>query len=184
VSVCHGAVRGRALRARRSIARREEEGGFRDDLYYRINAVGIHVPQLRSRGRDILLLAQHFLERVAEKADKPVAGISGAAAQKLLEYDWPGNVRELENSIERAVTLTKFEEITVDDLPEKMSRYEHAAMVIAGDNPDEMPTLEEVERRYVRRMLRNVGGNKTHAARVLGLDRRTLYRRLERFEKS
>jgi DNA-binding NtrC family response regulator len=161
-----------------------EEGGFREDLFYRINVVGIPVPPLRSRGRDILLLAQHFLDRVAARAQKAVSGISRAAAQKLLEYDWPGNVRELENCVERAVTLTKFEEIAVDDLPEKVSKYESTAMIIAGADPDEMPTLEEVERRYVRRVLKAVGGNKTHAARVLGLDRRTLYRRLERFDES
>ncbi len=161
-----------------------DEGRFREDLYYRINVVNLHVPALRSRGRDILLLAQHFLEQVARRAEKSVVGISSPAAQKLLEYDWPGNVRELENTIERAVTLTKFEEITVDDLPEKIRKYESSTIIIPGDDPDELPTLEEVERRYIRRVLEAVGGNKTHAARVLGLDRRTLYRRLDRFEMS
>jgi two-component system, NtrC family, response regulator HydG len=159
-----------------------EEKRFREDLFYRINVVNIHVPPLRSRGNDILLLAQHFLERYARRIDKPVVGISSGSARKLLDYDWPGNVRELENSMERAVTLTKLAEITVDDLPEKIRDFQSSSMVISGDNPDEMPTLEEVERRYIRRVLKAVGGNKTHAARVLGLDRRTLYRRLDRLE--
>jgi two-component system response regulator HydG len=157
-----------------------EEGRFREDLFYRINVVNIRVPPLRSRGNDILTLAQHFLDNAAERMHKAVTGITTEAARRLLEYDWPGNVRELENSIERAVTLTRFEEITVDDLPEKIGSFESNRMVIQSDDPDEMPTLEEVERRYIARVLEAVGGNKTQAAQVLGLDRRTLYRRLER----
>jgi DNA-binding NtrC family response regulator len=161
-----------------------EAGRFREDLYYRINVVRIHVPGLRSRGNDVLLLAQHFVEKFGKRMDKSVVGISSPAAQKLLEYDWPGNVRELENSIERAVTLTKFAEITVDDLPEKVRNYQSSHMVIGGDDPEELPTLDEVERRYIERVLKASGGNKTQAARVLGLDRRTLYRKLDRYEKS
>jgi DNA-binding NtrC family response regulator len=161
-----------------------EAGRFREDLYYRINVVRIHVPGLRSRGNDVLLLAQHFVEKFSKRMDKPVVGISSPAAQKLLEYDWPGNVRELENSIERAVTLTKFAEITVDDLPEKIRNYQSSHMVIGGDDPEELPTLDEVERRYIERVLKASGGNKTQAARVLGLDRRTLYRKLDRYERS
>jgi DNA-binding NtrC family response regulator len=160
-----------------------EAGRFREDLYYRINVVRVHVPPLRSRGNDILLLAQHFIERFARRMGKPVKGVSSAAAQQLLEYDWPGNVRELENSIERAVTLTKFEEIAVDDLPEKIRNYQSSHMVIAGDDPEELPTLDDVEQRYIQRVLKASGGNKTQAARVLGLDRRTLYRKLERYEQ-
>ncbi len=160
-----------------------EDEHFREDLFYRINVVNIHVPALRSRGRDILLLAQHFLSRHAAKMRKSVVGISTAAAHKLLQYDWPGNVRELENSVERAVALTRYEEIAVSDLPDKIASYESSKLVLVGDDPDEMPTLEEVERRYVERVLKAVGGNKTQAARVLGLDRRTLYRRLDRFDK-
>jgi two-component system response regulator HydG len=167
----------------RDIESEIEEGNFREDLYYRLNVVRIHVPPLRSRGRDVLLLAQSFVERIAKQTGKSVLGIASSAAQKLLEYDWPGNVRELENSIERAVVLTKFEDITVDDLPEKIRQHDSGTLVVAGDNPEEMPTLAEMERRYVERVLKVVSGNKTHAARVLGLDRRTLYRKLERFER-
>jgi two-component system response regulator HydG len=155
---------------------------FREDLYFRINVVNIHVPPLRSRGYDILLLAQHFLQRFATRMKKQVVGISSGAARKLLDYDWPGNVRELENTMERAVTLTRYNEITVDDLSQKILNFQSSSMVISGENPDEMPTLEEVERRYILRVLKAVSGNKTHAARVLGLDRRTLYRRIDRLD--
>jgi two-component system response regulator HydG len=158
-----------------------EDGRFREDLFYRIDVVRIHVPPLRSRGNDVLLLAQHFLERVASRAGKAVTGFTGAAAQRLLEYDWPGNVRELQNFIERAVTLTRFEEITVDDLPKKIRNYHASQMVIVGDDPEQLMSLEELERRYIQRVLKAVTGNKTQAARVLGLDRRTLYRKLKRY---
>ena len=159
-----------------------ESGKFREDLFYRINVVQIHVPPLRARGNDILLLAQQFIERVSARLDKPVIGLSSGAAQRLLEYDWPGNVRELENCVERAVTLTRFDQITVDDLPEKVRNYQSSHIVIADDDPDQLPTLEDLERRYIQRVLKAVGGNKTRAAKVLGLDRRTLYRKLERFD--
>ena len=110
-------------------------------------------------------------------------GISSQAAQKLLDYEWPGNVRELENCVERAVTLTRYEHLTVDDLPDKVRDYQATHLIIGSDDPEELPTLEEVERRYIRRVLRAVGGNKTQAARIIGVDRRTLYRRLERFDE-
>ena len=152
---------------------------FRNDLYYRINVVQLGVPPLRSRGNDILLLAHHFLNRYAAESGKDVNGLSGAAAQRLLDYDWPGNVRELENCVQRAVTLTRMSEVSVDDLPEKIRDYQSSRIVIASDNPDELFSLEEMERRYIRKVLAAVGGNKTQAARILGLDRRTLYRRIE-----
>jgi two-component system response regulator HydG len=156
-----------------------EERRFREDLFYRINVVAIPMPPLRSRGSDVLTLAQHFLRRIAERSGKGVEGISTEAARKLLDYDWPGNVRELENCIERAVALCRLSEITVDDLPEKVREHQSSRLVIATDAPDELITLDEMERRYVRQVLAAVGGNKTHAARVLGIDRRSLYRRLE-----
>ena len=100
-----------------------------------------------------------------------------------LDYDWPGNVRELQNCIERAVTLTRFEKIIVEDLPEKIQHYRSSQLVIIGDDHQQLLTLEELERRYIERVLKAVGGNKTQAAQVLGLDRRTLYRKLERYAK-
>jgi DNA-binding NtrC family response regulator len=158
-----------------------EDGRFREDLYYRINVVRIDVPPLRLRGNDTLMLAQHFIDRIRKRSGKGVEGISSQAAQKLLEYDWPGNVRELENCMERACALARFDQVTVDDLPEKIRAYQSSHMVIASDDPADLPTLEDLERRYIQRVLKAVAGNKTQAARVLGVDRRTLYRKLERW---
>ena len=160
-----------------------EEKRFREDLFYRINVVAIPVPPLRARGGDVLVLAQYFLRKIASRTGKPVEGISAEAARKLADYDWPGNVRELENCMERAVALCRLSEITVDDLPDKVKDHQSSRMVISTDAPEELITLEEMERRYVRQVLGAVGGNKTHAARVLGIDRRSLYRRLEDKEK-
>ncbi|CAN5292541.1 sigma-54 dependent transcriptional regulator [soil metagenome] len=156
-----------------------EEKRFREDLFYRINVVAIPVPPLRARAGDILLLAQFFLKRIAGRTSKPVQGISGPAARLLMDYDWPGNVRELENCMERAVALCRLDEITVDDLPSKIQEHQSSKIVITTESPGELITLHEMERRYVRQVLTAVGGNKTHAARILGIDRRSLYRRLE-----
>jgi DNA-binding NtrC family response regulator len=157
-----------------------EEGRFREDLFYRINVVHIELPPLRARGNDVLELAQSALQRLARAADKPVHGISAQAAQKLLSYAWPGNVRELCNAIERAVAVTRFEELTIDDLPENVRDYRPSHVIVAGDDPEQLPTMEEVERRYIGRVMDAVQGNKALAARVLGFDRKTLYRKLER----
>jgi two-component system response regulator HydG len=157
-----------------------EEKRFREDLFYRINVVRLHVPPLRARGSDILLLAQHFLERYAVQSRRPVVGMTSAAADKLLSYPWPGNVRELQNCIERAVALAQFDQIGVDDLPEKIRDYKTARINIESNDPAELLPMEEVERRYILKVLEAVGGNKTLAAQVLGFDRRTLYRKLER----
>ena len=156
-----------------------EEGRFRQDLFYRVNVVSLEVPPLRARGGDILLLAHHFLRRIAERTGKEVTTFSADATRKLLDYDWPGNVRELENGVERAVALARLSEIGVDDLPAKIRDHQSSRLVISGDDPAELVTMSEMERRYVRRVLEACGGNKTHAARVLGIDRRSLYRRLE-----
>ena len=158
------------------------EKRFRDDLYYRIAVVVIAVPPPRARGDDALLLAQHFLRGQAARSGKEVASISPEAARKLLEYDWPGNVRELENCMGRAVALARFSEICVDDLPDKVRLHESARFVIDTTNPAELIPMEEMERRYLQRVLAAVGGNKSHAARVLGLDRHSLYRRLKRLD--
>ena len=158
-----------------------EEGRFREDLFYRIHVVRIEVPPLKARGNDVLELAQHQLERFANKAGKPVKSISSAAAERLLSYDWPGNVRELQNAIERAVALTRYEELTADDLPENVRERRDSRIVVAADDPEHLPPMEEVERRYVLRVLDAVHGNKALAARVLGFDRKTLYRKMERY---
>jgi DNA-binding NtrC family response regulator len=174
------AVRARVVTAtNRNLELEIEEKRFREDLYYRINVVQISVPPLRARSGDILGLAQYFLKRIAKQNKKPVEGISETAARKLIEYDWPGNVRELENCMERAVALARFDEITVDDLPAKLTEHAASTMVISTASPLELSTIDEMTRRYVRQVMTATHGNKTHAARVLGIDRRSLYRRLE-----
>jgi two-component system response regulator HydG len=156
-----------------------EAGTFREDLWFRINVVRLELPPLRARGGDILLLAQHFLEHYAARAGKPVTALSKPVAAKLLGYGWPGNVRELRNAIERGVALTRHEELTVEDLPERIRDYRSRDFQV-GDSPDDLLPLHEVERRYIRHVLDAVDGNKTLAARMLGLDRKTLYRKLAR----
>ncbi len=158
-----------------------EEHRFREDLYYRINVIHIPLPPLRARGSDVLLLAQRFIDHHAAAFKKNVRGISTSAAEKLLAYSWPGNVRELQNAIERAVALTRFEEITVDDLPEKVRSYRRSDVLVISDDPAAMVTMEEVERRYILRVLEAVGWNRRIAAQTLGFDRKTLYRKLEKY---
>ncbi len=158
-----------------------EEGRFREDLYYRVNVVQVEVPPLRARGSDVLLLAQTFAAQFAAQHGKAVRGLSPAVAERFLTYSWPGNVRELRNSVERAVALTRFEEIVVEDLPERIREYRSSHVVVAADHPSELVPLVEVEKRYIERVLEAVQGNKRQAARILGLDRATLYRKLDRY---
>jgi two-component system response regulator HydG len=159
-----------------------EGGRFREDLYYSINVMLVDVPPLRARGNDVLLLAAHFIGKLAGAMGKNVAGFSSPVAERLLAYAWPGNVRELRNCIERAIALARFEELTVEDLPPKVRDYKPSFVVIATEDPTDLVTMEEVERRYVQRVMEAVGQNKTQAAKVLGFDRTTLYRKLERYK--
>ena len=172
------AVRGRVIAAtNRDLEAEVEQGRFREDLYYRINVVNVAVPPLRARGGDVLLLAQAFLERSAVRNRKAVDGLSPPAARALMDYDWPGNVRELENCMERAVASCRLSEITLDDLPQRV-QAPAGTLVVAPASRSEMTTLDEMERRYVQYVLGVYNGNKTHAARALGIDRRSLYRRI------
>ncbi|WP_434383808.1 sigma-54-dependent transcriptional regulator [Melittangium boletus] len=157
-----------------------EENRFREDLYYRLNVIGLELPPLRARGNDVLLLAQRFVEHVASRSGKRVQGLSPAVAQKLLAYGWPGNVRELQNCIERAVALTSFEELTVEDLPERIRDYRASNPSAQASDVSELVSLEEMERRYIQRVIETVGGSRTLASRILGVDRKTLYRKLGR----
>jgi len=152
------------------------EGGFRDDLYYRLNVVTVTVPPLRERSSDIPLLAQHFLETFAQRTGRPVKRLTPEALELLTGYHWPGNVRELEHVIERAVALSSSETLLLDDFPLHLR-----------EQPDRAPrlpaagmTLEDVKRWYVTKVLEEAGGNKVRAAELLGIDRSTLYRILER----
>jgi two-component system response regulator HydG len=156
-----------------------EEHRFREDLYYRLNVVGIHVPPLRQRGSDVLLLAQHFVQRYSASLGKPVMTLTPDAATRLARYAWPGNIRELQNCIERAVALTRYDRIVVEDLPERIRDYQDSRVPVVGDDPDDIVPLAEVELRYIRRAVESLGGNKSLAAERLGIDRKTLARKLQ-----
>jgi DNA-binding NtrC family response regulator len=157
------------------------ERRFRADLYYRINVVRVDLPPLRERAADVLELAQYFLTRASDRASRTRLTLSPSAAEKLIAYRWPGNVRELENCIERAMAFARFDQITVEDLPEKLRAYRNESFVVAADDSTEIVTIDELERRYVMRVLNILGGNKSRAAQVLGIDRRTLYRKIEKW---
>ena len=152
---------------------------FREDLFYRVNVVRIDVPALRKRGNDVLELAQFFLQRAAQRSGKEIKSIDRTVTDVLMSYDWPGNVRELENCIERAVALARFDRLTLDDLPSKIREHRPSEVYSSSENPLELPTMDVVEERYIRKVLASVRGNKTLAAKVLGFDRRTLYRKLK-----
>jgi two-component system response regulator AtoC len=162
----------------RDLRRLVDEGRFREDLYYRLKVVTVHVPPLRERPEDIPLLAQHFLRKAAAAAGKAVVGLARETLDLLAAYPWPGNVRELEHVIERAVILTTSTLLTPEDLPREL-RPPAAAAPPAAPAGRRM-TLEELKRWYVEQVLAETGGNKARAAEILGIDRRTLYRILSR----
>jgi len=156
------------------------EGRFREDLYYRINVVKIPTPPLRARGNDVLLLAQRFIDQSPLRTTRGVEGMSAAFAQKLLEYSWPGNIRQLQNCIERAIAVSRGKELALEDLPDNIRDAQPSRVDLVGDDTSALPTMEEVERRYILQVLKALNGNKTAVAQVLGFDRRTLYRKLDR----
>jgi DNA-binding NtrC family response regulator len=155
------------------------EGRFREDLFYRLNVIQLHLPPLRGRQDDVLALADHFLQRAAGRTTKAVKGWKETAKKLLLAYHWPGNVRELENVVERAVALAENELIGPDDLPRGMQ--ERKGHDILSNAVDQGYTLDLLEREFIERVLDLEGGNKTRAAQRLGLDRKTLYRKLEEY---
>ena len=158
----------------------EEEirrGSFRADLFYRLNVIAVHLPPLRQRGDDILLLAEAFLSRSA-RGGEPKA-LAPGARDALLAYGWPGNVRELENALERAVILTAGDVIEAEALPARVT--ERRAEPLLSDRPPATPTMEAIERAYIQWVLQAEAGNKSRAAEVLGIDPSTLYRKLARY---
>ena len=165
-------------------------GSFREDLFYRLNVIHIHLPPLRDRAEDILPLAEHFLATAAGKAAKDIRAFHEAAKKVMLGYGWPGNVRELENVVERAVALTEGTLIRVEDLPALPGMRVRAVEAPDGEQDPLAAaagrglTLAELEREYIMRVLAAEGGNKTRAAQRLGLDRKTLYRKLEEYAAS
>ncbi len=157
-----------------------KENNFREDLLFRINVMNVKVPPLRHRGTDILVLSKHFVEKFAKQYGKEVAGISEAVAKRLLSYYWKGNVRELRNVIERAIALTTHEKIVLEDIPERLRSHPKKPSIVGKDNPVELLSLAELEHRYILHVLKAVDGNKTKAAKILDVDRKTLYRKMIR----
>jgi two-component system response regulator HydG len=158
----------------------EEEirrGSFRADLFYRLNVIAVHLPPLRQRGDDILLLAEAFLARAARGGEPK--RLAPGARDALLAYGWPGNVRELENALERAVILTSGPIIEPDALPARVT--ERRVEPLLADRPPATPTLEAIDRAYIHWVLQSEAGNKSRAAEVLGIDPSTLYRKLARY---
>ena len=155
---------------------------FREDLYYRLNVIEIRLPPLRERREDIPLLVEAFLRKCAEASHKEVRGMSETALTLLMDYAWPGNVRELENVIERAVTLARGDKIVTEDLPPTIQGARGERRVI-DEGADRILPLQEIEREYILRILEKTGGNKYQAAQVLGIDRKTLYRKLAEIEQ-
>ena len=159
-----------------------EAKSFREDLYYRINVIELNVPPLRTRGTDVLLLAKHFLKSLGP-ADRNLK-FNEAVLRKLLEYSWPGNVRELRNVVERAIVLSAGDEITIDGLPKKIITHKPTTLVIDKSDNQPLDSLEAVQQRYIRYVLEQTQGNKSEAAKILGLDRKTLYRKLKEPDNS
>ena len=158
-----------------------ETRSFREDLFYRINVIHISLPPLRERDSDIVLLANHFVQQFAERAKREVAELSEPVIKCLLDYPWPGNVRELANCMERMVVLARGQSLQFEDLPDRIRRCQPSQSSRPLEEDRELVSLAEVERRHILFVLDAVHGNKSHAAQVLGLDRKTLYRRLEQY---
>ena len=154
---------------------------FREDLYYRLNVIELKLPPLRERREDIPLLVEAFLKKCGHARGKEVKGVSEAALAMLMDYAWPGNVRELENVIERAVTLSRGERISPDDLPPAVQGARGDRRVLDEAAEHTLP-LHELEKEYIKKVLEKTGGNKYQAAHALGIDRKTLYRKLAEIE--
>ena len=173
-----------------------EDGVFRKDLFYRLSVFPISLPSLRERVEDIHLLVFHFLEDYKKKSGRFISGISKEAMRALVNYDWPGNVRELENAIERAVIIASGRQIELDDLPEAISRSAGDAFAFArqeraaaagegraiGINVELPAAMDEIEKQVIEATLDYTDGDKSHAARLLNIGRKTLYRKLEQYE--
>ena len=154
-----------------------KKGTFREDLFYRLNVVSITLPPLRERKEDIPMLANHFLQKFSEEHHKAISHISPEALEILMRHHWPGNVRELENTIERAIILSPHPIILPEDLPQKLLGSEQAGLTLLSEKP---LSLKEVEKSYILKVLQETKGNKKKAAEILGIDRTTLYRILEK----
>lgn len=155
-----------------------KRGEFRQDLFYRLSVVPVRLPDLKDRREDIPLLVNHFLQKFAQQHGEPVRRFSSEAMRLLMTHSWPGNVRELENAVEHALTMGGGDILTMDDLPSSVTSPERDIVEEAVlDNV----SLAEVERRYIIKILEKMGGHQIKTAQILGIDRRTLYRRLRQY---
>jgi DNA-binding NtrC family response regulator len=164
----------------RNLAERVEQGKFRQDLYYRLRVIEIALPPLRERTEDVPLLVEHFLKKLEHERGR-MFSVTPQALSVLVSYAWPGNVRELENALEAAVALTRAGVLTPEDLPPKVRAEFHDASRLE-DLYANLPSLEELERRYLAHVLRMTRENKARTAGILGISRKTLYRMAERFK--
>jgi DNA-binding NtrC family response regulator len=155
------------------------KGTFREDLFYRLSVVPIHLPPLRERKDDISLLVEHFLQKYNKKAKKTVVEISERAIKALKDYDWPGNIRELENTIERAVVLSKGNGIDIEDI---VYHGITAASSVFSSAGEKFLPLEEMEKEYIQAVLKDQHGNKSRAAKMLGIDRKTLWAKVKKYD--
>ncbi len=164
-----------------NLAEAVRKGTFREDLFYRLSVVPVHLPPLRERKEDIPLLVEHFLQKYNKRAKKNISSISDQVLKALMEYDWPGNIRELENTIERAVVLSKNEEIMIEDLVYHGIRGRDELWSSLGD---EIKTLQEVEKKYIKSVLKFYKGKRSTTAVALGIDRKTLWTKLKKYNLS
>jgi len=167
----------------RELEQAVHDGRFRQDLFYRLNVIRIELPPLRERAEDIPPLVDHFIGRFAPRAKRLVKGVEKEALALLMQYRWPGNIRELEHTIERAVLLGNKSTIGIDDLPPELRKSEVDRLPLALAVTRKY-TLRDLEREYIEKVLLYYGGNKTEAAKILGVDRTTLYRKLEEYKLS
>jgi DNA-binding NtrC family response regulator len=157
----------------RNLEKAIKDGIFREDLFYRLNVISINMPSLKQRKEDIPLLAEHFLRRYVQETNKSIDKISREAMDELMIYDWPGNVRELENAIERAVVVGKSRQTRPEDLP----IFCHAPSPVLRGN-----ALQEVEKNHIRQILLDNDWNIARSAKILGIDRSTLYSKIRKYE--
>jgi transcriptional regulator with PAS, ATPase and Fis domain len=156
-------------------------GAFRADLFYRLNVFAIEIPPLRERTEDIELLSSWFLKKHCAKLDMPVKGVDDSVARIFKSYGWPGNVRQLENVLERAVMLARGDTISVDDLPEEVVQTSGQTVSANTEKLISGPDLETLEKAYIFYTLHQTGWNKSKAAKILGIDLSTLYRKIDRY---
>jgi DNA-binding NtrC family response regulator len=164
----------------RDLEKEVSEGRFRGDLYWRLNVIHLHIPPLRERPFDVPLLVEHFVNKIAEKSGHAPLNVPPETLATLTAYSWPGNARELENVIERACALATGSSLTPDGLPERVRSNGQSGAMIARARERRM-TLRELEKEYIVEALRMTGGNKSRAAEILGIDRRTLHRKLDEY---